>query len=391
MGYFHLRDFVLRGAIVLMVIFTAMARKDCAWAAFSSNVSYQEAVPEFLEAITDAAREVKDDQELEDIAQWEEESRERLPEFLNDLIEIARQLEEYGSPEFTNENYQAFADKWNDIAAAYPGLGELEEALSPIVDQLLAGLPALRPPYGENPVQNLIDLYREMVRVDPWEAGAFWVIPPMENEIKEKIISEHFLEKTTEGYRSIVMMYRDVVVKRNSVSVYSELVKDGEIVNKSVVYRDPSVLHEALVEMTQNNEDPQAIAMVEELVDLVDLNIQTVYDKGILDDCSYSFLYRKKLVGTKDTCTDHYGNVQSVPEITAYSPFDHVNQIELSAGPTLNNQEFGPVAEMDGVPVFTSSLIANDSGDMENMLTAWFLGVLMPAYLWSLAGFFRPF
>ena len=123
-----------------------------AQAAFTSDVPYQQAVPDFLEAITEATTSVKDEGELEEIAEWAEETRARLPEFLEDLIEIAQQLEENGNYEFIIEEYQAFADKWNSISQSYPGLSELEPVLGPIIDQLLSGLPKLKSHTSENPV-----------------------------------------------------------------------------------------------------------------------------------------------------------------------------------------------------------------------------------------------
>lgn len=388
----HFWVFILVGFLFFAGVAPAMVDVKAAEAAFTQDVPYQDAVPGFLEAISDAVRDVKDDGELEEIARWEEETRGRLPEFLGDLIDIAQQLEENSGEEFVVERYEAFAAKWQGIVDAYPGLSELEAVLSPLLEQLLAGLPALPPARGQNPVQNLLDVYRQMEQLNPWGTGLFWGILPLEHAVTETNISERVREEIARGYRTVTVIHRNVVVTLNGVVVFSELIQDGNSVNKTVVFRDLSVLHEVLGQMVQNGEDPAVIDIVEELVELADLNIESALDNGILDDCSYSFIHRKQLAGRKDTCIDADGNVLNFAQISKFDPFDHVNQVELSRIGPLTDP---PASFMGGAgdPAFSSpsSLISDRPGALEKMFSVWFAGIMVPAYLWSIVSFARVF
>ena len=382
-------------------------------AAFTIDVPYQMAVPDFLEAITEATESVKDAEELEDITQWENNARERLPEFLEDLIEIARQLEEKGNEEFIFEEYQAFADKWNDISKTYPGLSELEPVLGPIIDQLLNGLPTLGPtPPEGNPAGNLFELYIEMTQVNPWFVGLIWDVPLIEDTLLRSEISEETRERTVNGFKSIDIIKRDILVTLNGVVVFSELIEDGTLTERAVFLGDPSILHETLRKMIEDGGVPREIAIVQEFIDLININLQFALQNGIIDDCSYSFIFRNQLNGMKGTCTDINGNEQNFIEISKFSPFDHVNQVELTYVDPLAKLTI-PIVQNSSAsstnnlikPVFvgTPSLLmapivipgpsatttTEPIAPVIPPLEAWLLGILTPTYLWSAAGFMR--
>ena len=365
-----------------------------AQAAFTSDVPYQQAVPDFLEAITEATTSVKDEGELEEIAEWAEETRARLPEFLEDLIEIARQLEENGNEEFIIEEYQAFADKWNSISQSYPGLSELEPVLGPIIDQLLSGLPKLKSNTSENPVGNLFELYVEMEQHNPWFVGLLWNIPVMENTQKRSEIVEKIREITIEGYKAIEILERDIVVKVNGSIAFSESIRNGVLVGASLLLRDPSVLHETLEKMIEDGGARREIAIVREFIELIDLNLQSALQNGIIDDCSYSFIFRKQFHGVKDTCIDIIGNERNFNEILKYSPFDHVNQVELTyvhplAKLTIPGANTFSPAFIN--PQIEPPAIGSTSEPIHPPLELWLFGILTPTYLWSVAGFIRLF
>lgn len=322
--------FALLGSFFVVCSLNGAFAVERAEAAFTIDVPYQQAVPDFLEAITEATENVKDEGELEDVAQWEEEARGRLPEFLEDLIKIAQQLEEDGNEEFIVEEYQAFADKWNVISQSYPGLSELQSVLGPIVDQLLSGLPTLKPTPSENPVGNLYDLYVEMTQINPWFVGLLWDVPLAENVQKRSRVVEKTREITIGGYKSIDILEREIVVQLNGTVVFSEFIKNGVLTGRTVLLRGPSILHEALEKMIEDGGVDREIEIVQELVNIVDLNLELALQNGIIDDCSYSFIFRRQLSSLKDTCIDINGNEQNFNEISKFSPFDHVNQVELT-------------------------------------------------------------
>jgi hypothetical protein len=417
-GKHHLM-FVLLCSFFIGCLLNGVWTARSAEAAYTIDVPYQQAVPDFLEAITEAAAGVKDEVELEEIWQWHEETQARFPEFLEDLIEIARQLEDNGNEQFIVEKYQAFADKWNTISQLYPGLSELEPVLEPIIDQLLTGLPTLQSTPPENPVGNLYELYVEMSRLNPWFVGSLWDVPLIENAQKRSELFEITRERTVRGYKSIDIISRDTVVSLNGVTVFSELIKDGVLMNRAVLLNGPSMLHETLEKMIEDGGEPQEIEIVQEFVDLINLNIELALQNGIIDDCSYSFIFRKRLNGAKSTCTDINGNELDFNEISKYSPFDHVNQVELTrvdplakltipaiftAATTSISKQIEPffggaftgpiVPSLDipvHVPVPSAIVPVAPVQPVIPPMEAWLLGILTPTYLWSAAGFLRLF
>ena len=417
----HFVLFVFLGSFFIACLLSGVFAIKHAEAAFTIDVPYQMAVPDFLEAITEATESVKDEEELQDIAQWENEQRGRLPEFLQDLIEIAKQLEANGNEEFIFSEYQAFADKWNEISKSYPGLSELEPVLGPIIDQLLSGLPALGPTPSENPVGNLSELYVEMTQLNPWFVGLIWDVPLIDDTKLRSIVSEETRERTVNGYKSIDIIKRDIIVQLNGIVVFSELIENGTLTDRSVLLRGPSVLHETLEKMIEDGGAPREIAIVQEFINLINLNIEFALQNGIIDDCSYSFIFRRQLNGMKSKCTDINGNEQNFIEISKYSPFDHINQVELThvdplvkltipigqkASTSLTNNLIEPAfigtPSLSMVPSSLNAPVAPVvvPGPSANIpivpivpvippLEAWLLGILTPTYLWSAVGFLR--
>lgn len=414
----HSLMFVLVSSFFMACLFDGGFAINHAQAAYTIDVPYQMAVPDFLEAITDATESVKDAEELEDIAQWENNERGRLPEFLEDLLEIAKQLEENGNEEFIFEEYQAFADKWNVISQTYPGLSELEPVLGPIIDQLLSGLPTLGPTPSENPVGNLFELYVELTQLNPWFVGLIWDVPLIEDTQLRSEVSEETHERTINGYKTIDIIKKDTLVKLNGIVVFSELIENGTLMNRAVLMRNPSVLHETLEQMIEDGGASREIAIVQEFIDLINTNLDFALQNGIIDDCSYSFIFRKQLNGMKSTCTDINGNEQNFIEISKYSPFDHVNQVELTHVDPLANLTIPIVQQTFAISVNniieprfvgTPNLLVPMSAPVTPVvapgssaitmigpiapvnppLEVWLLGILTPSYLWSAAGFLR--
>jgi len=203
----------------------------------------------------------------------------------------------------------------------------------------------------------------------------------------------------------------------NDITVFSESIEDGIVTNRNVILRDPSALHETLQKMIEDGGAPREIAIVQEFIELIDLNLKFALQNGIIDDCSYSFIFRKQLNGMKSTCTDIIGNEQDFIEISKYDPFDHVNQVELTRVDPLTeltisisslapsnpiSQLFEPISveklnastvPSSEIPVdaFNPPMIMTNepSNPIKSPLQLWLLGILTPTYLWSAAGFMR--
>jgi len=231
-----------------------------------------------------------------------------------------------------------------------------------------------------------------------------------------------FNERTIKGYKSIDIIKRDILVKLNGIVVFSELIENGTLMNRAVLMRDPSALHETLEQMIEDGGASREIAIVQEFIDLININLDFALENGIIDDCSYSFIFRKQLNGMKSTCTDINGNEQNFIEISKYSPFDHVNQVELTHVDPLANltipivqQTFAisanniiepsfvgtPSLLLPSLPVVntpvTPVIVPGSSAitmigpivPVNPPLEVWLLGILTPSYLWSAAGFLR--
>ena len=362
---------------------------------FDKDTPYEDAVPAFIDAITDATASVKDQGELESIAQWETDARSRLPEFLNDLVLIAQQLESQGSYEFIIDEYTAFAMKWNQIAAEYPGLNELDALISPLIDQLLAGLPTLQAPPSDNPMSGLAGLYRALEIEDPWGLGGLFIIEPLPNTDKRVRITETRLDTKTKGVKSKFIISRETIATLNGVTVYFELVDNGQTVQRFVNFRDPSLIHETLNLMIANNEDPAVIAALTDLVSLLDLYLEQALNDGILDECSYSFVYRKINANMAQACIDQFGSQQDTAFNSRFDPFDDLNQVELSdPEELLFNQSSAQMQDNSSalLPLQTpptQQLLNNYNQGFVGTAQTFVIGVVFPAYLFSLFGLFK--
>lgn len=298
---------------------------------FTHDVHYTDAVPHFIEALKEATGQVKDDQELQEIFHWEQSIRPRAPEFLRDLLVIARSLEiNGGSEQYVFDQYKTFSDKWNEIAHTYPGLTELEPVLQPVIQKLFEGLPSLQSPSSSNPMSGLYDWYKAMEATNPWGIGNFFKIPDLPSEHKIKTIHEISDESTISGVKNIHIIHREAVVTRNGLKVFYELTQDGQLINRSVEYRDPSVLHETLKQMKLNGENPLIIQALQDMINLIDDHLESAFQNGVLDECSYAYIYRRDFSGQLSYCQDRLTNLNNYQEMLTYDPEDHVNQVLLS-------------------------------------------------------------
>lgn len=316
----------------LFVYAGLVLHSECSAAsAYTSNVPYQQAVPNLIDDLKEKTAQVKDDQELQEIAQWETDTRNRLPEFLNDLLVIAQSLEKQGiSSQYILDEYQTFSKKWNQVSQTYPGLNELDPVLKPIMTKLLEGLPTLPPPSSDNPMSGFASLYHTLEAKNPWGMAALFQIPFLPEQWKTKNVQEQSHEMTIAGVKMLNIAHRRIKVDLNGVTVYYELKQDDQLIEKTAEFRSPSVIHETLEAMIQNHEDPQVIQNLQNLVDLIDLHLNSELNKGVLDECSYAYLYRKDLTGNLSKCTDYLTQQRNVSDILKYDPEDDINQVFLS-------------------------------------------------------------
>ena len=88
---------------------------------YDINTHYEQAVPNFLEAVKEAVSEVEN---KEEIAEWAEDLSARLPEFLDDMISLSEDLANQGWGEYSFEPAEAFVEKWGGMFEDCPGCEE---------------------------------------------------------------------------------------------------------------------------------------------------------------------------------------------------------------------------------------------------------------------------
>ena len=279
---------------VLFVVLSAglVSVPRCAADPFTKDVPYDQAVPAFLESVTQEVRAVKDDQELAAIGQWESQTRGRIQEFLDDLIRVSIDTEHL-SPEEVIAEYQAVEDKWTNVIYTFPDIDEVLPGVRPLVEQLFSGLPRLREHRSgqDVPLQNLYEWYVAMEVENPWGTAAYYQLLPVEPVLREFIFSEIANVRTVEGVESIRIIRRETIVRKNGTLIFYELIQDDQVVQNFAVAKDPTLIHELLRLALQDNADPFLVDVLQRYVELIDDELARARDQGVLDPDVYDFVY----------------------------------------------------------------------------------------------------
>jgi hypothetical protein len=254
----------------------------------------------------------------------------------------------------------------------------------------------LGPPSSDNPISGLADLYRALEIEDPWGLGGFFIYQSIYDSEKEIRVNEEINDMKVNGVRTKNIVSRETVATVDGMVVYFELIQNDVIVQRFVNFRDPTIIHETLARMIQNNEDPAVTGALNDIVTLIDLNFQKALDDGVLDPCSYSFIYRKINANVLENCLDKAGNTQDFTQLSRFDPFDDVNQVELSEPveliTSLPNAGYleTPFSEADYIPTTNEILMDYQQGIMGGAQN-FMMGFVFPAYLLSLLGVIRIF
>ena len=274
----------------------------CAADPFTKDIPYEQAVPALLEAVSQEVRAVKDDQELAAIGQWEIQTRARIQEFLDDLIQVSIDMENL-PPDEVSARYEAVADKWIGIIYTFPDIAEVLPGVEPLVEQLFSGLPQLRVHRRgrDAPLQNLFEWYFAMEVDNPWGTAAFYQLLPIEPVFREFLFSELANVRTIEGHETIKIIRRETIVRKNGTLIFYELIRDDQVVQNFAVAKDPTLIHEILRMALQDNVDPFLIDVLQRYVELIDDELARARDQGVLDGDVYDFVYGLNC--------DVYGNV----------------------------------------------------------------------------------
>jgi len=274
----------------------------CEAGPFSEDVPYDQAVPAFLEAVVQEVQAVKDEEELAVIGQWEEQTRLRIQEFLDDLIQVSIDLETL-PPEEVSARYGNVAHKWFEVIYTFPYINEVLPGVQPLVEHLFSGLPQLRAHrWGRDaPFQNLYEWYWAMETKNPWGTAAYYQLLPMDPIWREFIFSEIVNVRTLQGVETVKIIQRETIVRENGTLIFYEFIQNDHVIQNFAVEKDPTLIHELLRLALQDNADPFLIDVLQKYVELIDDELAQARDQGTLDGDVYDFVYGLNC--------DIYGNV----------------------------------------------------------------------------------
>ncbi|HOY10450.1 MAG TPA: hypothetical protein PLB05_10315 [Candidatus Omnitrophota bacterium] len=201
------------GVTFAAIVFVLRSEADL----FTKDIPYQQAVPAFIEAVSQEVQLVKDEQELAAIGQWEEQTRSRIQEFLDDLIQASMDVETL-PPDEVSARYEDVADKWLGVIYSFPDIYEVLPGVQPLVEQLFSGLPQLRSHrWGRDaPLQNLYEWYLAMEVQNPWGTAAYYQLLPLEPVFREFLLSEIANVRTLEGIETVKIIHRETIVRKTA-------------------------------------------------------------------------------------------------------------------------------------------------------------------------------
>lgn len=286
------------GVTFAAIVFVLRSEADL----FTKDIPYQQAVPAFIEAVSQEVQPVKDEQELAAIGQWEEQTRFRIQEFLDDLIQASMDVETL-PPDEVSARYEDVADKWLGVIYSFPDIYEVLPGVQPLVEQLFSGLPQLRSHrWGRDvPLQNLYEWYLAMEVQNPWGTAAYYQLLPLEPVFREFLLSEIANVRTLEGIETVKIIHRETIVRKNGTLIFYELIQNDQVIQNFAVEKDPTLIHELLRLALQDNADPLLVDVLKKYVELIDDALAQARDQGGLDADVYDFIYGLNC--------DVYGNV----------------------------------------------------------------------------------
>jgi|GEM_PF-6849177 len=212
-----------------------------------------------------------------------------LNAFLDDLINTMALFEQQDvlSPDLSPA--QNFVERWKDVGGDCESCTESFAVIQRILDHL--SLQMTSRANGTSPLSGLYGFYQDMAQQD---LGGFeslfqfvWPDPQMRRTwvYEKKLIRGFGKEEGT------YIQERHVRKEVNDQVVFEEWIRDDHLTSFGCAPQEISFLHQALREMKQDSADPDAINLVQSLVDLLDQEIQVAWHTGDLADFSYQFLH----------------------------------------------------------------------------------------------------
>jgi len=259
---------------ILTFLFSAICCPARADGPFGPDTPYYKAIPNLIETV---GNKVTDAGEGRPLLEFYRGKDDYLPQFLREWIKAVAETQYQTFPDYNIDGFVALEKKWSEILLEYPRLRILEEIVNPILEDMIAGLPKLRPPRpGEAPWQNMADLYKELEDQNPWAVGAFFHIIQELRAKKACSVHEDKQVVTENGVEKEKILHREVILRINDELVFYELTINDKVVERFILQQKPTFMHEVLEEMRENGEDPKLTWAVAQLVDLMDYYLDKI-------------------------------------------------------------------------------------------------------------------
>ncbi len=269
----------LKSAFSLTIICCVMSI-PLAHAQFDSSTHYEDAVPAILDELTTSVENVSN---LNDIGAWAEQTQTRLPELLDELIAAITQYSNQPLDDNSLTQLTILSEKWNTVVAEYPDLAGVAVLVEPILDQALAGLPAVRGHRaGDTPFQSFFEFYRAMEIRNPWGVSAFFQLEPLPNITRLLTLVESARTQTFKGVEETFVYSSETTVTVNNEVVFHQLIIDNEVVKLFQKTVDVTLVHEILRQIQQDGLDPSLVAAIQSLVDLIDFHLMEAQNNGLV-------------------------------------------------------------------------------------------------------------
>lgn len=399
------QDFDIRAvrffAATLIILFSLPYRAQAQTTdSFSPDVPYQEAVPAFLNAVT---RAVEDVENKDDIARWADDTKSRLPEFLDDLIGVSSDFSHQPLGQFDSHTLDAFLSKWQTVITDCPECQALAPLVEPLVTTLFEDIPRLRRTRaGDVPFQNLSELFGQLRNMNPWGMGPLFQIEPPPSGVAALKVAELSREQVQEGIKEIFVIRRRTLQIINNQIAFEEWIDDDAVRFTSFLFQAHTMIHETLTQLQENGGDPEVIAMLEDLVALINEDLQLSYEAGLLDEFSYSLFFntgpiRNELIHVvhplmKDPYNKIYKTVPFYPRTFSGSPLDAFSLTSASSPastPSSNLRIIRPAPEIIPTPQDISAALDQDlaasAGTAHRVFNLWTLGVILPGIFYFLS------
>jgi hypothetical protein len=358
-------------AIFLLISIPASAQD------YGIDVPYQRAVPAFINAVTNA---VKDVPNKEEIAGWNDDIRERLPEFLDDAVKAMAAQVDKPLEELDIQEIEDFVAKWQGVLATCPNCVDLAPLVEPLVEELLRGLPP--PPKGDvPPFPKVFDYYQQLERLNPWGLAALFQFEWLSPQIHQVNIVEHSKEITRQGIRKVYVVRRVTVEQITGKFIFYEVILNDKLSDVFFIQTEPTFLHGALKQLVANGGNPRDIRFWDETVTLMDEEVQKAWEAGTLDDFTYAYLYDKTQIRNEwihvihPLLKDPYNQIYKTTE---FYPRDYIPSTQMTSQPRQSEQKFSMPQSVEEY-----------STASKRIFKFWFIGFITPLYSLVLLSFFR--